>query len=293
LSFSTVAGTTTNALPGDIQIHGPGVLEVFAGRTIDLGTEANIADGTGIGITSIGNFRNPFLPTEGADVIAFAGVTGLGGSGPALGLSGSSLSLSSFNQSFGADPTFQSAYLQRLGVADLAGLTEEQKSIVGLEIFFRRLRDAGRNYSTNGNYDTGLGAVATLFPGKTNTGSIFSRARDLRTSSNGSITLGVAGGGITMASDIFGNPLTPPGIVTEFGGGVSIFTDRSLDIGQARIFTLRGGDVLIWSTNGNIAAGTAPKTVVTAPPTRVSIDVTSADVKIELGGLATGGGFFR
>ncbi|GDX11909.1 hypothetical protein LBMAG57_36810 [Verrucomicrobiota bacterium] len=93
-----------------------------------------------------------------------------------------------------------------------------------------------------------------------------------------------------MASDIFGNPLTPPGIVTEFGGAVSIFTDRSVDIGQARIFTLRGGDVLIWSTNGNIAAGTAPKTVVTAPPTRVSIDVTSADVKIELGGLATGGG---
>ena len=223
-------------------------------------------------------------------MIAFAGITSLGGSGPALGLSDSSLALSSFIQSFGTDAAFQSAYLQRLGATDLAGLTEEQKSIVGLEIFFRRLRDAGRGYSTTGNYDTGLAAVNALFANNTATGSLFTRARDIRTSLNGSITLAVAGGGVTMASDIFGNPLTPPGIVTEFGGAVSIFTDRSVDIGQARIFTLRGGDVLIWSTNGNIAAGTAPKTVVTAPPTRVSIDVTSADVKIELGGLATGGG---
>jgi hypothetical protein len=93
-----------------------------------------------------------------------------------------------------------------------------------------------------------------------------------------------------MASDIFGNPLTPPGIVTEFGGAVSIFTDTDVDIGQARIFTLRGGDMLIWSTEGNIAAGNAPKTVVTAPPTRVVIDATSANVKTDLGGLATGGG---
>ena len=287
---STVAGTTSNALPGDIQINGPGTLEVLAGRNLDLGTDANVTNGTGIGIASIGNFRNPFLPTEGADVIAFAGITSLGGSGPALGLSDSSLALSSFIQSFGTDAAFQSAYLQRLGVSDLTGLSEEQKSIVGLEIFFRRLRDAGRGHSTTGNYDAGIAAVNALFANNTATGSLFTRARDIRTSLNGSITLAVAGGGVTMASDIFGNPLTPPGIVTEFGGAVSIFTDRSVDIGQARIFTLRGGDVLIWSTNGNIAAGTAPKTVVTAPPTRVSIDVTSADVKIELGGLATGGG---
>ena len=47
---------------------------------------------------------------------------------------------------------------------------------------------------------------------------------------------------------------------------------------------------MMWSSNGNIAAGTSPKTVVTAPPTRVVIDVTSADVETDLGGLATGGG---
>jgi hypothetical protein len=284
------ATVTTLALAGDAQISGPGVLEVLAGRNLDLGTGANLADGTGVGIVSIGNFRNPALPFDGADLIAFAGLGSRGGIGPALGLAGSSLDLSSFIQGFGTDATFQSAYLQRLGVSDLTGLSEEQKSVVGLEIFFRRLRDAGRNHATTGSYDAGLSAVSTLLANNSASGSLYTRARDIRTSAIGSITIGTASGGVTMASDIFGNPLTPPGIVTEYGGGVSIFTDQSVNIGQARIFTLRGGDVLIWSTNGDIAAGTAPKTVVTAPPTRVTIDVTSADVKTDLGGLATGGG---
>jgi hypothetical protein len=47
---------------------------------------------------------------------------------------------------------------------------------------------------------------------------------------------------------------------------------------------------MMWSSKGNIAAGTAARTVVTAPPTRVVIDVNSANVETDLGGLATGGG---
>jgi hypothetical protein len=50
---------------GDIQINGPGTLQVLAGRDLDLGTGANNSDGTGTGINSIGNGRNPFLPFRG------------------------------------------------------------------------------------------------------------------------------------------------------------------------------------------------------------------------------------
>jgi len=289
--FVSVTGTATNALSGDIQINGPGVLEVLAGKKIDLGTDANIQDGTGTGITSIGNFRNPSLPFEGADLIVMAGVNGKGGTGVAVGLAGSSLELSTFIQSYGSVPGFQSAYLDRLGVTTgLAGLTLEQNSIVGLEVFYRNLRNAGRGFATAGNYDSGVADVEALLANNNASGSILTRAKNIRTTSDGAISLGAMGGGVTMASDIFGNPLTPPGIVTEYGGAISIFTDKSVDIGRARIFTLRGGDIVIWSTTGDIAAGTSPKTVVTAPPTRVSIDITSADVKTDLGGLATGGG---
>ncbi|MEQ1851280.1 MAG: filamentous hemagglutinin family protein, partial [Chthoniobacteraceae bacterium] len=288
----TVTGQTTNVLQGDIQINGPGLLEVLAGRNLDLGTGPNFSDGTGIGLTSVGNARNPFLPQQGADLIALAGVPGMGGAGAALGLAESSLDWASFITEFSvAGRTGISSYLPKLGFTGAFGsLTEEQQAIVALEIFYRELRDAGRNSAATGSYSTGLDAIDTLFGAAARTGAILSRARDIRTTTGGAISLGAPGGGLTMASDIFGNPLTPPGVVTEFGGAISIFTHRDVDIGQARIFTLRGGDIVIWSSIGNIAAGNAPKTVVTAPPTRVLIDVNSAAVQTDLGGLATGGG---
>jgi hypothetical protein len=147
----------------------------------------------------------------------------------------------------------------------------------------------GEEALRTGDYSEGIQLLESLFP-PTGRGDVVTRARDIRTASGGAITIAAPRGGVTMASDIFGNPLTPPGIVTEYGGAVSILTAGDVDIGQARIFTLRGGDLTIWSSKGDIAAGNSPKTVVTAPPTRVLIDATSADIQTDLGGLATGGG---
>ena len=289
---TTSAGTSTNALAGDIQINGSGVLEVLAGRNLDLGTGSNLFDGTGVGITSIGNNRNPNLPFAGADIIALAGVAGPAGEGPARGLSLSSMDIDSFIDEYLTTPDkFDSPYSEKIGgTKDFDNLTEEQQAIVALEKFYAVLREAGRKAAKTGKYTIGYNAVKSLFGDDKPLGEIFTRAREIRTTSSGAISLGVPGGGITMASEIFGNPLTPPGIVTEYGGSVSTFTDTNVEIGQARIFTLRGGDITMWSSNGNIAAGTSPRTVVTAPPTRVVIDVTSADVQTDLGGLATGGG---
>jgi len=290
--LSTVTGDSTNAMAGDIQINGPGLLEVLGGRNIDLGTGANFSDGTGLGITSIGNIRNPNLPFSGADLIALAAVSGADGASPAGGLSTSSLDFDAFiNQYINVDSVIESPYLEKLGItAEFSMLTDEQQAVVSLERFYQILRDTGRNYQQLGNYDAGVAAVAALFGEDNPEGDILTRAREIRTVTGGSISLGVPGGGITMASAIFGNPLTPPGIVTEYGGTISTFTDGDVSIGQARIFTLRGGDIVMWSSTGNIAAGTSPRTVVTAPPTRVVIDITSADVQTDLGGPPPGGG---
>ena len=184
-----------------------------------------------------------------------------------------------------------SPYLSKLGWSgSFEALGAEPQAIVATETFYRVLRDAGRTATELKTYQDGYDAIQTLFGTTQPAGDILVRAREIRTTSGGAISLGAVGGGITMASAIFGNPLTPPGIVTEYGGGISTFTNGDVSIGQARIFTLRGGDITMWSSNGNIAAGTAPKTVVTAPPTRVLLDITSADVQTDLGGLATGGG---
>lgn len=288
--LATVAGGSTNAMAGDIQINGPGVLEVLAGRTIDLGTGANFIDGTGVGISSIGNNRNPNLPFTGADLIVLAGVSSPDGNGPALGLSFSSLDIETFTKSYLKKPEqFDSVYRGKLG-RKYQQLSAEQQAVVALEKFYKVLRKAGRDAAETGSYQPGYTAIKTLFGKAKPLGEILTRAREIRTTSGGSISLGVPGGDIRMASEIFGNPLTPPGVVTEYGGSVSTFTDGNVDIGQARIFTLRGGDITMWSSNGNIAAGSSPRTVVTAPPTRVLIDISSADIQTDLGGLATGGG---
>ncbi len=296
LERTTVSGGKTRVLSGDIQIGGPGTLEVLAGGNLDLGTGSNLSDGTGVGLTSIGNFRNPYLPFGGADLVVGAGLGSVGD------LSSGKIDFTAFQERFilNRQPG-EPDYLAGLGLTEdeFFALGAQERALVSTKIFYQILRDSGRAAAQAATgvsaaaapYVTGQEAIALLFPeSEAWSGDIFTRARDVRTTTGGAISMLVPGGGIAMASDIFGNPLTPPGIVTEYGGGISLFTDGNVDIGRARIFTLRGGDVIIWSSRGDIAAGTSPKTVVTAPPTRVVIDITSADVATDLGGLATGGG---
>jgi filamentous hemagglutinin len=264
----------TSALAGDIQIGGQGILQVLAGRDLDLGIGANFIDGTGVGLTSIGRQRNPFLSFDGAHLVAMAGV-GAPGGGPAVGLTGSTLDFSG--------PLGSSA-------RGFLGDTAEHRAVGALRQLFGELKTVGAAAAATGDYSRGYEVVDEIFGRSAGQGTVYTRARDVRTSSGGSITVAAPGGGLTMASDIFGNPLTPPGMVTQYGGELFVLTDGDVDIGRARIFTLRGGDLTIWSSSGDIAAGTAPKTVVTAPPTRVLVDATSADIVTDLGGLATGGG---
>ena len=270
--ITLVDGSRGNALVGDIQVAGPGVLEVLAGRNTDLGTGANRADGTGLGITTIGNLRNPFLAQTGAGLVVLTGLSAPDG-GPALGLAGSSLDLGSF-----VPPGLP------------AGTSQESAAVAALDAFYATLKEVGQGYASTGSYDEGYAAIAEVFGSSAAAGELFTRSRDIRTVRGGDIRIAVPGGSITMASSITGNPLAPPGLVTEYGGTLSILTDGGVGIGRARIFTLRSGDITIWASNGDIAAGSAPRTVVTAPPTRVAIDTTSAEVLTDLGGLATGGG---
>jgi len=279
-----------NPLAGDIQISGPGTLQVLAGRNIDLGTGPNNADGTGTGITSIGNLRNPFLRAAGADLVVAAGI------GPTTGLVDGTIDLAAFIDAFVLTPDGQ-LILDEIapGVAFQAE-TPESQALLALDLFYRILRNAGRDFNNPespgfGNYDNGQLAIDTLFgPEIAWEGEILTQGRDIRTRSGGDISILAPGGGLAMANTTVGNPLAPPGIITESRGNVFIFSDRNVDIGIGRIFTLRGGDAIIWSSNGDIAAGSSSRTVQSAPPTRVAIDPQSASVETDLAGLATGGG---
>lgn len=292
-SAGNVLNIGESPLAGDIQISGPGTLEVLAGRHLDLGTGGNNSDGTGVGITSIGNGRNPSLPFDGANIIAAAGI------GASYDLTHSSLDFAAFITKFilGADGNrYLTDYAKSSGskvdtVAEFNALSTEEQKRVALEIFYIVLRNSGRDHATEGgNYPAGFDAITTLFAGSAWKGDIKTQARDIRTKSGGNIGILAPGGGLQLATTVIGQPLAPPGIITEGGGSIAIFTDKNVDIGISRIFTLRGGDEIIWSSHGNIAAGSSSKTVQSAPPTRVVIDPQSGDLKTDLAGLATGGG---
>lgn len=286
VNFSTpsriLASSSGNALAsgesplaGDIQISGPGLLQVFAGRNLDLGTGANNPDGTGVGITSIGNARNPFLPFGGASLLVAAGLT-----------SGDMDSTTFLEEYLG------SKYAEELEdeFGSVGSLSDAQKDQLASRLLFLIMRDTGRAFANTGDYATGYAAIESLFSSIGGKGNINTRSRDIRTKSGGDISVLVPGGDLILAESLLGNPLTPPGIVSEYGGNVSIFTLGDVSIGQSRIFTLRGGNIVIWSSQGDIAAGAASKTVATAPPTRVLVDPQSATVETDLAGLATGGG---
>ncbi|MEO8616395.1 MAG: filamentous hemagglutinin family protein [Luteolibacter sp.] len=288
-SISSNPAISLTPQAGDIQIAGPGNLEVLAGRNLDLGLGAGNPDGTGSGITSVGNGRNPYLSVGGADLVVAAGI------GPATNLAGSALKWAAFINDFVNTPDGLKLVEEADPGADFATLTPEQQANVALQVFYLILRNAGRDHTARKSdadvtYTNGYAAIESLFGKGPWAGEILTQGRDIRTRSGGDIRIIAPGGSLTLANTTLGNPLTPPGIVTESGGKISIFTDQNVDIGIGRIFTLRGGDQVIWSTNGDIAAGSSSRTVSAAPPTRVIIDPQSAAVQTDLAGLATGGG---
>ena len=280
---------------GDIQISGPGTIEVLAGRSLDLGVGPNSLDGTGLGLTSIGNARNPALPFAGADIVAGAGTGFVGGP------SRTPVDFTQFIAQFITDPAYGTRYLSELGpVAGVAGpltpenfslLTAEEQQRVALAVFYLVLRDSGRDHNDPaspgfGTYSAGLAAVAALFP-SASPGDISLTSREIKTKNGGSISVLAPGGQVNVGLDL---QATDQGILTEGGGAISVFADGNVSLGRSRIFTLRGGDIMIWSSGGNIAAGSSAKTVQSAPPTRVLIDPQSGDLATDLSGLSTGGG---
>ena len=309
-SAGNVLDVGSGALAGDIQIAGPGTIEVLAGRNLNLGVGPGNADGTGAGLTSIGNQANPVLPFGGADIVALAGV------GASAGLQASQLDFTNIAQNGFIDLFLNPAtggteaqrYLPDLGT--LLGLSsasagdiwsafqqlpETRQETLALDIFFLVLRDSGRDHNSGGaegtDYAGGFAAIAALFPSsQTWQGDITLTAREIKTENGGDISLLAPGGALNVGLNVAGTQPLDQGILTEDGGNINIFTNGDVNVGTSRIFTLNGGNEIIWSSNGGIDAGASSKTVQSAPPTRVLVDPQSGDVQTDLGGLATGGG---
>jgi hypothetical protein len=62
------------------------------------------------------------------------------------------------------------------------------------------------------------------------------------------------------------NPTT--GIWTGGGGSLNVFARQDINVNESRIMTYYGGDITVWSDEGNINAGRGSRTAVSASPPR-------------------------
>lgn len=79
------------------------------------------------------------------------------------------------------------------------------------------------------------------------------------------------------------------GILTLGGGAINTFTDQSVRVNASRVLTSQGGEVMMWSSNGDLDAGRGSRTISSAPALEVQFDQNDYE-SIDLGGYVTGSG---
>ncbi len=286
-----------------ITVGGPGRLNVLAGRNIGLGFSQ--------GIVTVGNTLNPNLPTStGADLTAIAGL------GSTADHYADFVSNIIATDSTGTNQGLLVSYVESLtgetgltykqASAQFDSLSADQQRPLINEVFFDELSISGIQANTEPKLGFSLGykAIDTLFPDSRTavaTGSspyqgdislTFSR---IYTLTGGDITLLVPGGsldvGLANAPSNLPVTKTPSqlGIVTQGTGDVNIYSKGDVNVNASRIFTLGGGNILIWSDEGSIDAGKGSKSSVSAPPPQVLVD-SSGNITLSFSGAVAGSG---
>ncbi|MBN0670784.1 filamentous hemagglutinin family protein [Pseudomonas aeruginosa] len=276
-------------LYGNFNVAGPGSLEISAGRNLLMNDEVAV---TSLGAVAAGDTRS------GASIVLQAGASQAGYSGflrrylelDNLAQAGTPLA----EQPGKVVRTYENELIEwlsgRYGFSGdaqqarefLAGLSAEQQRIFAREVYFAELKAGGREYNEvggvrQGSYLRGRNAIAALFPERDPAGNPISYEGDIvmyggagvHTNFGGDIQLLTPGG-----QQVFGiegeAPPSTAGVVTQGVGNIRSYALSSILLGQSRVMTTFGGDIQIWSAEGDINAGRGSKTtVVYTPPRRI------------------------
>ncbi|MGJ7573605.1 filamentous hemagglutinin family protein [Variovorax sp. RB2P76] len=300
-------------LYANFDVAGPGTLEISAGRNFIQNDRANL---TSIGPVVAGDNRS------GAGIVVQAGLGPRGASytgllsrylDPAnLAATGTPLAdqAGKVAKTYGAE---LAAWLsERYGFEGTTGqalayfnaLAPEQQRIFERQVFFTELREGGREYNAvdgprTGSYLRGRSAIAALFPGQDAKGNGGGYQGDLliyggsgiHTNLGSGIQVLTPGGAQTYGVEGAAPPSTA-GLITRGEGDIQLYSLGSILLGQSRVMTTFGGNILAWSAQGDINAGRGSKTtVVYTPPRQVYDDVgnmkISPDVPSTGAGIAT------
>jgi hypothetical protein len=302
----------------DIEVGGPGYLEVLAGGNIDLANSK--------GLLTTGSLNDVRLPAGGATLVVAAGLGHNADGSLRVPDYDAFISAYLLPDAKGNPSPYASqllSYIEQLNPDQgLLSQSQAQAAFLALprklqlplvsEVLSSVLSATGLAHSNKGaSYDSGYQAIATLFPTKDAGGNALTYQGDInmfysqiKTEQSGNINLLAPGGSVVVGVpnpdpslnssklDPFNPTLTAPanlGLLVLGSGGVYGFADQDFEVNQSRILTLQGGDIILWSSNGNIDAGKGARTAQGAPPPVVQTDQ-SGNVFVNPVGAVSGSG---
>ncbi len=258
-----------------IEIGGPGNTLVKTGRNLNLGSS--------IGLSTVGNLYNTNLASGGSSLDV---LVGLNAGTPdysafiAKYLVDNSLYTSEFNQVKTLITGFMRQNTGNALMSEVDAMTafgtmtpdktlpiQPQLNAVLTHVFFNELKIAGSASAGNksaGNKG-GFAAIDTLFPGNQWKGDLSLFFSKLQTVSGGDINLMVPGGQVNAGVAVVSagaKSADQLGIVAQAQGNINAFVKNDFTVNTSRVFTLGGGDILIWSSEGNIDAGKGAKSAL-------------------------------
>jgi len=283
-----------------ISVGGEGSLDIFAGRNINLGV--------GPGILTTGDLENANLPSaQGANLTLAVGY-GTEGADYASFLTDIIAPSSTYQGdlvSYVEAQTGQTSLTYPQAQTEFGKFAAAEQAALIDTVFFNELLLSGRaaNAGTGVGFSEGYAAIDALYPGSRDataanpspySGNLDLIASQIYTLSGGNISILVPGGAIDV-----GLAFTPVGIaqknpgqlgiVAEGAGNIDIYSEGDVNVNASRIFTLGGGNILIWSDEGSIDAGNGSKSSLAAPPPTVLVN-SDGSVTIDYSGSLAGSG---
>ncbi|MGY3591283.1 filamentous hemagglutinin family protein [Bradyrhizobium sp. USDA 4341] len=282
---------------GSYLLYGPGTFVLQAGHDLgpfsasDTPTRgiATLGNGSAVGgAFNLSNPLKPYLPSKGAELDLLFGVK------PGINYAAAIADYVDPAHAGTGGIDFLTDIAAVLGQprdqawATFQGLSQARQQLLVNRAFLDFLIQVGKDFKNPsspyfGQYARAYTAISTLFPAgygytdnslsvdgkaapKIATGRFNVAASVLETQMGGDINILGPGGGITVGHSSL-DTLTPnqEGILTLGGGTIRAFADASILVNQSRIMTQQGGDIGLFTANGDISAGAGPKTYVSSP----------------------------
>ncbi len=297
---SIVAGN--DLVGGSYALYGSGTFVLQAGH--DLGPfRASVKDTETWGVASLGNgsaagstftasggqlLSKPYLPAQGAEIDLLFGVKPGIDYAAAIAQYVDPVHAGTGGIDFLTDIASILGQPRDQAWTTFQGLSPARQQLLVNRAFLDFVIQVGKDYKDPASpyfaqYARAYTAISTLFPPgsgytdnatgggngaavKIPTGKLNIAASVLETQMGGDINILGPGGGITVGHTSL-DTLNPnqEGILTLGGGTIRAFTDDSILVNQSRIMTQQGGDIGLFVANGDINAGSGPKTYASSP----------------------------